>query len=74
MTPFQVIDVMPWSEKKARKWLASHDVGHMDIKTRGFAGSPEEIQRKLRLKGSKHMVLFLTRTDDAPLAILTERV
>lgn len=74
LTPFRVIDVLEWSHRKARQWLASHDIGGLDIKTRGFAAHPEDIQRGLRLKGSHHAVLFLTRIHTKAMAILAERI
>ena len=43
-------------------------------KTRGFAAQPEEIQKRLRLSGSKAAVLFLTRIKERPAAVLAERI
>lgn len=70
---FEIVDVADWSLSKARMWLARHNVGSLDIKTRGFAGSPEEILRRLKLTGRTPHVLFLTRLGDRPAAILTRR-
>jgi SAM-dependent methyltransferase len=74
LTPFRVIDWMEFSARKAKAWLAEHDVGHLEIKTRGFASRPEEIQHQLRPKGRRRAVLFLTRVDDRPTAVLAERL
>jgi hypothetical protein len=74
MKGFAVIDVMRWSAKKARKWLADHDIGKVDIKTRGFAARPQDIRKHLRLQGSRQAVLFITRLGEKPFAFLTERV
>jgi len=73
LTPFRVIDIMDWSIKQARAWLAGHNIGRVDIKTRGFAAAPEEIMKRLKLSGEKQAVLFLTRVGKKPLAILAER-
>ena len=70
---FRVIDTAAWSVRTARRWLKGHDVGSLDIKTRGFAGSPEELIKSLRLQGSQKRVLMLTRVADKPLAILADR-
>jgi hypothetical protein len=70
---FHVIDMMAWSLKKARPWLVRHDVGPLDIKTRGFAARPDEIGRRLKLRGHRPAVLFLTRLHGQPVAILAER-
>ncbi len=74
LTPFRVIDVIGFSLKKVRPWLAGHDVGRLEIKTRGFAARPEDIRRRLRPSGDRTAVLFLTRVGEKPLAILAERV
>lgn len=74
LTPFQVIDVMGFSGRKTRAWLARHDIGELEIKTRGFASRPEEVLRHLRPKGSRCGVLFLTRVAGRPTAILAERL
>jgi len=74
LTSFRVIDWMDFSAGKARSWLAGHDVGRLEIKTRGFASRPEELHRQLRPRGSRQAVLFLTRLDDRPTAILADRI
>jgi len=74
LTPFRVIDVASFSIKRLRPWLAKHDVGRIDIKTRGFAARPDDILRRLHLTGRRHAVLFLTRIKRHPLAILAEPV
>jgi len=74
LRPFRVLDVIEWSVSRARRWLATHDVGRLEIKTRGFAGSPQEIGRRLRLSGTRPAVLMLTRVAGRPTAILAERI
>lgn len=74
LTAFRVIDAMDFSARKARPWLAGHDVGQVEVKKRGFASEIEEVLRGLRLKGSRQAVLFLTRLGDRPTAILAERL
>ncbi len=74
LVAFRVIDVTEWAGRKARAWLNRHDIGKIEIKTRGFAARPEEIQSQLRLKGRRQAVLFLTRIGLKPMAILAERI
>ncbi len=74
LTAFRVIDVQAWSGKSARAWLRSHDMGDLEIKTRGFAARPEDLRRGLKLKGKRRGVLFVTRVGEAPMAILAERL
>lgn len=74
LTPFRVIDWMEFSARKARQWLARHDVGRLDIKTRGFAFKSQDLSHQLRPGGRRPAVLFLTRVRDRPTAILAERL
>ncbi|NLX12717.1 MAG: class I SAM-dependent methyltransferase [Phycisphaerales bacterium] len=74
LTAFQVIDLAEWAGRKARAWLNRHDIGQIEIKTRGFAARPEEIQKQLRLTGRRRAVLFLTRIGPQPIAILAKRI
>ncbi len=74
LRPFRIIDVIDWSMTRARRWLAGHAVGHLDVKTRGFAARPEDIIRRLKTSGKRSAVLFLTRVGQQPTAILTERL
>ncbi|UCD30535.1 MAG: hypothetical protein JSV03_08725 [Planctomycetota bacterium] len=72
---FKVIDTMDFSAKRVRQWLNRHDIGEVQIKTRGFAAHPQEIMKHLKkLTGQKQAVLFLTRVNKKPLAILGQRL
>jgi len=44
---FRVIEVSDWSATRGRELLARHDVGRLEIKTRGFAGKPEKGLKRL---------------------------
>ncbi|HOA75604.1 MAG TPA: class I SAM-dependent methyltransferase [Phycisphaerae bacterium] len=70
---FRVIDTLGFNEKKLRPWLAGHNVGSLEIKTRGVAFQPEDIVRRLKLRGDRRAVLLIARIGDKPLAILAER-
>jgi SAM-dependent methyltransferase len=74
MRTFRVLDVRPWSAKAARVWLAHYDIGPLEVKTRAFAASPEAILKQVRPGGSRPGVLFLTRLENRPTAILAERL
>lgn len=71
---FRVLDAIAFNEKRLRHWLVGHDVGRVEIKTRGVAISPDELGRRLHLKGSHPAVVLLTRLGEKPTAILAERV
>lgn len=70
---FRVLEVSPWSHKTLRQRLARLEIGHLEIKTRGFAARPEDILRQLKPAGSRTAVLLLTRIETRPTAILAER-
>lgn len=71
---FRILDTNPFNEKKLRRWLAGHDIGRLDIKTRGVAFRPEDIAHRLKLRGQRSAVLLVARVADRPLAILAERI
>ena len=62
----RIVELGPWSLRAARSRLRAHDVGRVDIKTRGFAASPEELARQLRPSGAGHAVLVVTRLRERP--------
>jgi len=74
ITAFRIVEHVEFSGKRVRQLLSRHDVGKVDIKTRGFAAKPEDIQKKLNPKGTRHATLFLTRIVAKPIAILAERL
>lgn len=74
VSTFHVVDVVPFAEKTLRAWLAAHDVGSVDIKTRGTAFRPEDLAKRLRLTGNRHMTLLITRLGTHPVAIIAERM
>jgi hypothetical protein len=71
---FHVIDVQPFASRRLRAWLSDHDVGRLEIKTRGFAARPETLQKQLRTRGTREATLLVTRVNERPIAILAERL
>ncbi|MDQ4119314.1 MAG: class I SAM-dependent methyltransferase [Actinomycetota bacterium] len=69
-TPFartlQVIDSAPWNQKQLPARLRALDVGAVDVRRRGLAGDVDALVRKLRLTGSRHATLVMTRVRDRP--------
>ena len=74
LTPFRHLETMPWREKKARQWLAEHDGGAVEIKTRGGAVNPDPLQLRLRGQGQTPHTLFILRYDDRLLCHITQRL
>ncbi|MEY4714298.1 MAG: hypothetical protein RIQ37_628, partial [Actinomycetota bacterium] len=62
---FEVIDVLSLDEKQIRKYLVEKQIGIVEIKKRGVDVTPEELRKKLRLKGTGAATLILTKLGDA---------
>ena len=69
-TPFgrtmEVASSEPWSLGRLKVILKALDVGSVDIRKRGSAVDVEEVQRRLKLSGSKAAMVVLTRVRDRP--------
>jgi len=65
-----VIDVLPFQLKRLQRYLSEHRIGRLDIKKRHFPLTPEALRAKLKLKGDRWVVLFLTRINNRPTAII----
>lgn len=64
-TPFarayRVVDFLPFQLKQLRARLRQMDVGRLTVKKRGSAITPDELIRKLHLRGEAEATLVLTR-------------
>lgn len=73
-TPFgrslRVEASLPWNLNRLREALRSLDVGRVDIRKRGSAVDVEDIQRRLKLTGSREAAVVLTRVGDRPWAFV----
>ncbi len=69
---FRVVEVLPFKEKALRAALRSRDIGTLTIKKRGIAVTPEQLRRRLGLRGSEAATLVLTRTPGSAAALLVE--
>ena len=74
LTPFELIEQMPWRAPRVKQWLSDHDAGLVEIKTRGKAVDPDQVQRQLRGKGSTSFTVFIIRFDRKVNALITRRV
>jgi len=57
---------LPWNLKHLRQALRDADIGTVDIRKRGSAVDVDEVQRKLKLTGSRAATVVLTRVSDRP--------
>ena len=63
---FLIEEVMPFNVKKLNERLRSLDVGRVVVKKRGSPVLPEELQKKLKLTGSREIVVVLTHLEGRP--------
>jgi THUMP domain-like len=70
---FRIVEEIPYREKPMRAALVAHDIGTLTIKKRGVDIVPEQLARRLRLKGSQRGTVILARIDDGARAFLVER-
>jgi hypothetical protein len=61
---------MPWSLARLKDSLRGLDIGTVDIRKRGSAVDVDEIQRRLKLTGSRMATVVLTRVVDQPWAFV----
>jgi hypothetical protein len=69
---YRVIGSMPYHEKRLREALRLRGIGHLTVKKRGFPLSPEEVQRRLHLRGDQDGTIALTTIQGRHVAILLE--
>jgi hypothetical protein len=61
---------MPWSLARLRDALRSLGVGRIDIRKRGSAVDVDELQRRLKLRGTRPATVVLTRVSNRPWALV----
>ncbi len=70
---FQVIESMPFDLKRLRQWLGRRGIGRLEIKKRGVTEEPEQIRRRLHLRGDGAAVLLVAPLSKGVTAILARR-
>ncbi|ROR89708.1 class I SAM-dependent methyltransferase [Nocardioides aurantiacus] len=75
-TPFarcyRVVEELPYREKPLRAALRERGVGRLTIKKRGVQVVPEELRRRLALRGTAEATLVMTRVAGKGVALLVE--
>ena len=75
-TPFargyRVLEELPYREKQLKAALRERNIGPLTIKKRGVRVSPEELRKRLALRGDEAATLVLTRVAGAGSAFLVE--
>ncbi len=68
--PLEILASLPWNLKRLNEALRSLDIGRADIRKRGSPVDVDELQRKLKLRGSRAALVVLTRVEDRPWAFV----
>jgi SAM-dependent methyltransferase len=75
-TPFargyRVLEQLPYREKQLRAALQERGIGRLTIKKRGVQVVPEELRRRLALRGENEATLVLTRVAGQGTALLVQ--
>lgn len=73
-TPFartlRIEESLPWGEKALRAALRRLDIGAVQIRKRGSAVDTDALGRRLKLSGSRHATVVLTRLRGRPWALI----
>lgn len=70
---FEVVDVLPWDQRRVKRWLREHQIGEVEVKKRLLQLDANECQRQLRGAGEAKITLLITRLGDRVRAIVARR-
>jgi len=73
-TSYRIIESLPFNMKKLERLLNDRDIGRVTVKKRGFPMLPEEVKKKLKLRGKKEGIVILTKVKGNNTAFVVERV
>lgn len=71
---YRVRTIFAYDLKALHRYCRRNDIGEIIIKTRGFPMSVEELRKKIKVKGTKRIVLFIIRKSDNHQMILADRL
>lgn len=71
---FRVLETFPWDERVLKRSLAARKIGTLEIKKRGVDVDPEQLRKKMSLRGPEQATLIVTRVSGRHTALLTERI
>ncbi|MEE1793722.1 methyltransferase domain-containing protein [Streptomyces sp. BE308] len=69
-TAYEITDRLPFGMKKLKALLREREVGVLTVKKRGSAVEPEELRRRMKLRGPHSATVFLTRVAGAPTMLI----
>ncbi len=73
-TAFEVLDRLPYDLRSLREWVRRHEVGRLEIKTRGIEGDPAQLRARLRPAGAGSATLVVSRTPNGTVVAVVRRV
>lgn len=71
---FEVLAVMPYSERELRAWVRREAIGVLEIKVRGLDVDPAVLRRRLKLSGPGSATVVLTPTSSGARALVVRRL
>lgn len=71
---FEVLELLPWDQRRVKRWLREHRIGEVEVKKRLLQLDANECQRQLRGAGTDKITLLITRLDDRVRAIVARRI
>jgi hypothetical protein len=69
---YRVLETVPFREKPLKAALRERGIGRLTIKKRGVSVTPDELRRRLSLRGEEESTLVLTRVHGKGTALLVE--
>ncbi len=67
---FEVLEQLPFDERRLRQALSALHCGALEILIRGVDADPDALRRRLRLRGSKPLTVVITRVGVAATAFV----
>lgn len=76
---FEVLDVLPWDDRRIRKWLRRAGAGQVEVKSRGFYPlrmqfDANAYQRRYSVAGGTPVTLLVTRIGERLRGIAAQRI
>ncbi len=71
---YEVLEELPFAEKQLRAALRERGIGSLTIKKRGVGVVPEQLRRRLALRGDAEMTLVITRVAGKATALSVRRL
>jgi predicted RNA methylase len=73
LAAFEVIETLPFDERRLKRLLRERGIGRLEIKKRGVDEDPQQLRRRLDLRGDAAAVLLLSPLGSNVVAILARR-